>query len=49
MARSIVPDISEDGHEEGVRTIFLAWSTKHLSSKLMKLGEDMMDIESEEY
>jgi hypothetical protein len=34
----------------GVRTTLLAWSSaKHFSSKLMKLGEDMMDMESEEY
>ena len=49
MARSNVSDIAEDGQEQGVRTTFLAWSAKHFSSKLMKLGEDMIDMESEEY
>ena len=49
MARSSVSDIAEDGQEQGVRTTFLSWSAKHFSSKLMKLGEDMIDMESEEY
>ena len=49
MARSSVSDIAEDGKEQAVRTTFLAWSAKHFSSKLMKLGEDMVDMESDEY
>eukprot|EP00092_Neocalanus_flemingeri_P035149 GFUD01038251.1.p1 GENE.GFUD01038251.1~~GFUD01038251.1.p1 ORF type:complete len:1354 (-),score=488.66 GFUD01038251.1:404-4465(-) len=50
LGRSTVSDISEDGGQEtGVKTNFLAWSAKHFSSRLMKLGEDMVDLESEEY
>merc|ERR1712128_259864 len=30
-------------------TTFLTWSAKHFSSKLMKLGEEIIDMESEEY
>ena len=49
MARSTVTDIAEDGQEQGVQTTFLTWSAKHFSSKLMKLGEEIIDMESEEY
>jgi len=46
MARSTVSDIAED---EGVVTNFLNWSSKHFSSKLMKLGEESVDLESDEH
>jgi regulator-associated protein of mTOR len=46
LSRSTVPDIVED---EEVRTNFLTWSAKHFSSKLMKLCEEVVDLESTEY
>ena len=41
-----MPDIVEDGE---VRTNYLTWSAKHFSSKLMKLCEEVVDLESTEY
>ena len=50
LGKSTVSDISEDGGQEsGVQTNFLGWSAKHFSSRLMKLGEEVVDLESEEY
>jgi len=48
--RSIVSAILEDGGDDlGVKTNFIAWSSKLFSSKLMKLGEHIEDMESEEF
>ena len=41
-----MPDIVEDWE---VRTNYLTWSAKHFSSKLMKLCEEVVDLESTEY
>jgi len=47
MSRSTVSDIAEEG--QGVKTNYIAWAASHFSSKLMRLGEEEQDRESDEY
>ena len=41
--------VEEEGAWNGVKTNYLNWSSKHFSSRLIKLSDDFMDLESREY